>query len=201
MTKQEFITGLRTRLSDIPEKEAEEHISFYAEMIDDRMEEGLSEAEAVSAIGSVDEIASRIVSEIPHTKNAKEKLKTKGGLKAWEILLLVLGSPIWLSLLVAALAVILSVYAVLWSAVVTLWAVFGSLVGVALGGAIQGLVFAFSGNAVSGGAMIGIAVLCVGLSIFAFFGCLAVTKGLVWLTRRIALYIKDEFTKRRESDE
>ena len=41
---------------------------------------------------------------------AKEKVKGRRQLKAWEIVLLALGSPIWISLLVAGFVVILSIY-------------------------------------------------------------------------------------------
>ena len=63
MRKQEFIYQLWKKLSDLPKEEVEERLSFYAEMIDDRMEEGLSEEEAVAAIGSTDEIAGQIVDD------------------------------------------------------------------------------------------------------------------------------------------
>lgn len=196
MTKQEFIAGLRAKLSDVPEREAEERISFYSEMIDDRMEEGLSEEDAVSAVGTVEDIASQIMEDIPREKHEKEKAKPKRELGVLAILLLILGSPIWLSLAVAVLAVVISVYASLWSVIVSLWAVFGSLVGTSLGGFVTSLVFFFGGKAIPGVAMLGVAVLCVGLSIFAFFGSLAATKGLVWLTRKTALWIKGLFVKK-----
>jgi len=39
MNKKEFADKLRARLSWLPPKEIEDRISFYMEMIDDRMEE------------------------------------------------------------------------------------------------------------------------------------------------------------------
>lgn len=59
MNKQEFLKELRGRLAGLPEEDIDERLTFYGEMIEDRMEEGLSEAEAVSAIGSVDEIVTQ----------------------------------------------------------------------------------------------------------------------------------------------
>lgn len=198
MSKQEFIDKLRAKLSGLPKQELEERLNFYSEMIDDRMEEGHSEEEAVSEIGSVDEIAAQIVADIPLVKIAKEKIKPKRRLKAWEIMLLVLGSPIWLSLLIAAFAVILSLYASLWSVIISLWAVFGSLVCCALGGIVAGIVFVLSGNDLTGIAMFGAGFLCAGLSIFLFFGCKAATKGTLLLTKKIALGIKNYFVKKDE---
>ncbi len=198
MSKQEFIDKLRAKLSGLPKQELEERLNFYSEMIDDRMEEGHSEKEAVSEIGSVDEIAAQIVADIPLVKIAKEKIKPKRRLKAWEIMLLVLGSPIWLSLLIAAFAVILSLYASLWSVIISLWAVFGSLVCCAFGGIVAGIVFVLSGNGLTGIAMFGAGFLCAGLSIFLFFGCKTATKGTLLLTKKIALGIKNYFVKKDE---
>ena len=199
MTKLKFILSLNDRLSGLPRDEVEERLNFYSEMIEDRMEEGLSEEEAVAAVGSVDEIAKEIVAEIPLTKIAKEKIKPRRKLRAWEIVLLVLGAPIWASLLVAAISVIVSVYAVIWAVIVSLWAVFGALVGCSAGGVLGGTVLAIGGSALSGIAMIGASAVCAGLAIFLFFGCSFVTGGTLWLTKKIILSIKNCFIKKEEA--
>ncbi len=190
MNKQEFLAALRARLSGLPKEDVEERLHFFGEMIDDRMEEGIAEEAAVSEIGSVDEIATQIVADIPLGKIAREKIKPKRRMRAWEIVLLVLGSPIWLSLAVAAFAVFLALYAVLWSLVAVLWAVFASFAVGALGGVLAGSGFAVLGHVSSGIALIGVSLACGGVSIFLFFGCGAATKGTLLLTRRIALGIK-----------
>ena len=61
MTRKEFLTELDRRLSTLPRQEAEEHINYYAEMLADRMEEGMTEEEAVRSMESIDVIASRIL--------------------------------------------------------------------------------------------------------------------------------------------
>ena len=111
MTKIEFESALRARLAELPKSEIDERIGFYIEIIDDRIEEGLSEEEAVAAIGSVEDIAVEIAADIPFVKIAKEKIRKRGKLRAWEIVLLAVGSPIWLSLAIAAFAVIISLKA------------------------------------------------------------------------------------------
>ena len=199
MSKQEFLMRLCKGLSELPQNEIEERLTFYSEMIDDRMEEGLSEEEAISAIGSIDEIITQAVTETPLTKIAMERIKPKRRLSAGEVVLLVLGSPIWLSLLIAAFAVILSVYAALCSVIISLWAVFGSLIGCAFGGIVAGIGFAFGGNALTGMAMIGAGVVCVGLSIFMFYGCKMTTKGILILTKKVIIWIKNCFMKKEEA--
>ena len=196
MNKQEFLARLRNGLCGLPQEDIEERVTFYSEMIDDCMEEGFSEAEAVEQIGPVDAIISQIVAEVPLTKLVKEKITPKKKLGVWEIILLVLGSPIWLSLLIAAFAVAVSVYAVLWSVIVSLWAVFASLIGCSLGGIAAGIGFAFGGNGLIGIAMMGAGMVCAGLSVFTFFGCKAATKGILLTTKKFALWIKNRFVKK-----
>ena len=198
MNKQDFIDQLREKLSGFPVRDVGERLEFYSEMIDDRIEEGLSEFEAIAAIGTVDEIASQIVAESPLAKIVKEKIKPKRSLRTWEILLLALGSPIWLSLLIAAFAVLLSLYAVLWSLIITAWAIFGALAGTAIGAMVGGMVIIIFTNTWSGLALLAVSLVCAGLSIFAFFGCLAATRGSVLLTKRIAIGIKRSFTRKEK---
>lgn len=112
----------------MPENDIEERLIFYSEMIEDRIEEGFSEEEeSVAAAGFVDEIIAQTIADIPLSKIAGERIRTKRQLKSWEIALLALGSPIWLSLGIAAAAVFFAVYVSAWSVIASLWAVFGSL--------------------------------------------------------------------------
>lgn len=194
--KQELFVQLRKRLSGLPQQEVEDRLTFYSEMIDDRMEEGLSEAEAVAAAGSVDRIVSQVVSEIPLAKIAKERIQPKRQLKTWEILLLVLGFPIWFPLVVSLISVIFSLYVSLWSVIVSLWAVFGSLVACACGILIGGIVFICCGNTPNGLAMIAGGSICAGLSIFLFYGCKSATTGISLLTKKAAIWIKNRFVKK-----
>ena len=196
MRKNEFIIELRRGLSGLPAEDIEERVSFYTEMIDDRIEEGLTEEEAVAAIGSVDDIIAQTVSDIPLSRIAKERIKSKRKPGAWEIVLLAVGSPIWLSLIVVALAVILSLYVILWSVIVTLWAVFGALCATSFGGVVAGIILSVVGHVPSGIALIGMGVLLAGLSIFSFFGCRAATKGILILSKKIILLIKSCFIKK-----
>ena len=190
MTKHEFITQLRDRLSELPEREVEERLSFYVEMIDDRIEDGRTEQEAVADLGSLDEVVAQIVADIPLLQIAKKRIKPTRRLKAWEIVLLAVGSPVWASLLIAALAVLIALYASFWAIIVSLWAAFGSLASCALGGVISGLALSVGANLPAGMALIGAGIVCAGLSILLFFGCKAATKGLVVLASKTVLAVK-----------
>lgn len=199
MNKQEFLVQLHSGLSGLPQDDVEERLTFYGEAIEDRIEEGLSEEEAVAAVGSVQEITAQVIAEIPLTKIARKRMQLKRQLKAWEIVLLALGSPIWLSLGIAAVAVVFSLYISLWSVVVALWAAFGALVGCSLGGVAAGGVFAFNGNTPSGIAMLAAGFVCAGLSVYVFYGCREATKGILLLTKKLAAWIKNCFIKKEEA--
>ena len=199
MTKQEFLMELRTSLSGLPQKDIEERLTFYSEMIEDRIEDGLSEEQAVLAVGTAKEIVAQTVAEIPLAKIAKERIKSNRRFKAWEIVLLAFGSPIWLSLGIALVAVILSVYVSLWSVIISLWAAFVSLVASSFGGVMAGILFSIKDNLLTGIAVCGASIVCLGFSIFMFYGCKAASKGILILTKKIAILIKNCFIKKEEA--
>ena len=199
MNKLEFALALSEKLSLLPEEEIDERVQFCVEMISDCMEEGVSEDEAVAAVGTVEDVAAQIIADIPFAKLIKERVKPKRRLKAWEIILLVLGSPVWLSLLISAFAVIFSVYVSLWAVIVSLWGVFVSLAAVALGCLAGSIVFVCNGDALSGLALLAGGLVCCGLSIFLFYGCAAATKGLVKLAAKTAGRIKKALARKEEA--
>ena len=190
MTKQKFIFQLRKKLCGLPRADIEERINFYSEMIDDRIEEGFTEAEAVAKIAEANNLSLATDIGRPY---GKEYTKPPRRFGAVGILLLVLGSPIWLSLGVAAFAVIISLYAVLWSLLVALFAVCISLAAVAVCGIVVGIWFALGENAPSGIALIGASAVCAGLAILCFFGCRAALKGIWQITKSPVLAIKNRF--------
>ena len=162
MTKYEYLEELQKGLSDLPKREVGERINFYGEMIDDRMEEGLSEEEAVLAVGTVEEIVLQISEEIKEAKLSK-KSASKRRLRPWEIVLLVLGSPLWLALSIVAFGVGIALYAVLWSLNLCIWVL-----------ELPFLAFEY-------------------LSKGLFPACMASTKGCWWLTKKGCAFVKGLF--------
>lgn len=186
MTKLQFLFALHEKLTGLPKAEVEERLNFYCEMIEDRMEEGLTEEEAVCAVGSAEEIAAQIAQAIQPAKAPKTQVKDKRKWKTWEIVLLILGSPLWASLLIAAAAVIFALYISLWAVIISLWAVFAALAASGFGCVAAGIGVIVSGNTASGLAMLGAGLVCAGLSVFAFPGCKAASRGTVLLTKKLA---------------
>ena len=53
MTRAQFLNELYRRLGSMSKEQAEQHLTYYAEMLMDRMEEGMSEAMAMNLQGSL----------------------------------------------------------------------------------------------------------------------------------------------------
>lgn len=64
MTKSEFILSLTEALSQLPGSERGRILEYYEEMIDDRIESGMNEEEAVAAMGSIDDILKETAPEV-----------------------------------------------------------------------------------------------------------------------------------------
>ena len=209
MNKQEFITKLKSMLTDLPENEIKERIDFYSEMIDDRIEDGLTEEEAVKDIGTVEEVAKQIINEIPLFKIIKHKLKksknktknqtptTKRNRSWWEITLIAVGSPIWFSLLISFFAVIFSLYISLWAVIISLFAVDLSLLlsGLAI---ILGVLFIFTESLSVGLLIIAGGIMCIGLSILFFYVCKYTAKFGIFITKKIPRLIKGLFIRKEQ---
>ena len=146
MTRNEFFSELAERLYGVPDKDREASLEYYGEMINDRIEEGMTEEEAVAALGSPEEIATQILRELSLPKLVQARVKPRRALRVWEIVLLILGAPLWRPLLLAAAAVILAVYVVLWSLVIALAAVDLSVAAVSLVGFTGAVAFFVEGG-------------------------------------------------------
>lgn len=196
MNKAEFLSLLSDKLAALPKTEIDKSVAYFSESIDDRVEDGMSEDEAVACLNSIDEIVEKIMYDMPLPVLMKSRMKSKGPLTTMNIVLLILGSPVWFSLLIAGFAVFLSIYISVWAVIVSLYAVVLSF---AVSG-IAAIVFCphfFASGVQTGIFIIGSALLCIGLGIFLFFPVTALSKRLIrftaWFLKKVkALFIKKE---------
>ena len=65
MNKKDFLDALRRELRNLPEAEIEKSVSYYSEIIDDTVENGLTEEQAVTALGPMDKIVGQIMLDAP----------------------------------------------------------------------------------------------------------------------------------------
>lgn len=184
MRKQEFLDKLKASLWAMPEADKQRSLDYYTEMIDDRMEDGLSEEEAVAAVGDLDEIVRQILTESPRspaTIKKEQNKQQKRGLETWMIVLLVLGSPLSIPLVASAVSVVFSIYVSLWSVVIVLYAA-AVAVGTAAIGCVVGSFFMIGRTATIVVAW-GAAFLCAGLAIMLFLLGNLAAKGMIELTK------------------
>lgn len=191
MNKQEYLNALKQALLGLGEEEIKKSIDFYAEIIDDAVENGETEADAVARLGSVAETAQKIINETPLAKLVRENVKRRKWSTA-EIVLLILGSPVWLPVLIAIIAAAFSLYCVLWAVSVSLFAVFGSmaLTGVVLAAAAP---FIALENVPKAMVSFGAGLAAIGSSVFVFWVSAAFSKQILRLTTRLIKRAKEKF--------
>lgn len=180
MTKTEFLEQVRCGIEGLPPDDVQRWLEYYAEMLEDRIEEGMSEEEAVAALGEPAWVARQILSQTPLTRLIKNKVKPKRRLRVWEIILIALGSPIWLSVGLALVAVFLSVYAALWSAVVSIWAAELAIAVAAPACVLEFGLQLWGGGVAQAFLFLGAGLVLAGLCRFGFSLCKLLT---VWLWR------------------
>ena len=200
MNRESFLAELGQRLAGLPREELEERLEFYGEMLDDRLEDGLTEEEAVESLGTPEEVAAQVLADIPMSTLIREKVRPKRRMKAWEIVLLILGSPVWFSLLAAGLAVGFSLYAVLWVIVFSLWVVALSLGASALGCLIGAGFYLFRGRPGEAGFFFGGCLVCAGLTLLWIALSSVLTKGAVKLSKSIWPGIKARLTRKEKAE-
>lgn len=199
MNKQEFFEKISSKLEGLPEEDIKKSLDYYNEMIEDRIEEGLSEEEAVEAMGSPEEIAEQILMDTSLPKLVKAKVKPKRPLAVWEIVLIVLGFPVWFPLLAAFGVVLLSVYIVIWSVILVLFSVDLALAVSGVSTIIGSIAMIFCSSIQQGLYYFGFGLLMCGLAVMLFFGSIYTTKKIIVLSKLIIKGIKSCFIRRSEA--
>lgn len=211
MTKNEFLRELSKKLSNLKKDEREKSLSYYNEFIDDSIESGLNEEDTIATM-DVASIAKGILGEASVNGTPKQKRKS------FLTVLIILGSPLWLTLLVAfasiALALCISVFAVilavaitifalyisLWAVIISLFAVVLSLVLGGIGGIVGFFVFIFYNTPIAF-LNLGAGFACIALGMLSYLGVLQLTKwfirGTVYVWRNMVNAISNTMIKRR----
>ena len=194
MKKKEFLNELKERLSGLPYDELMSRLSFYEESINDRMDEGKSEEEAIKELGTIDEIVNQVASETSLVTLVKARKTRK--LTGLEILFLVLGFPLWFPLFMVLLVLCLVVCLLFWIiGFVPLIAAVGSI-GF---GAYSFISFFMSiGAGSTNVAMIGFALAGIGLGLVLIPAVHYSFIGTMKLNKLIFIGIKKLFIRRRK---
>ena len=191
MKKEEFLKELRKKLNGLPKADIEDHVSFYSEMIDDRVDDGKTEDEAIREIGDVDDVVKQILAETPLSRIVKERMRPKRSLRAWEVIFLILGFPLWFPLFLVVLLLFFLALGIIWLLALIMYVVFGSLVFTSIAGFI-----AFFASMVDGPANLiplGMALASIGGAIIMFFVAIIFTKIAAKATKGFLRWVKSWF--------
>lgn len=173
MTRDEFLNRLGELLACLPADQVKETQEFYAEAIADRMEDGMTEAEAVAAMGTA---------------------------LLWA--LAIVGSPVWIPLLLAFVAVAAAVYICIWVLALCVW-----IVAAAFGGAgLVGLLFAVDGIIIGHVpyvlASMGMGFASIGVALLTGAGAWTASRQIarlsaLWAKKAVSPFWKDRGNKSR----
>ena len=196
MNKQEYLAQLRAALACLPEGEIEESVAFYTEMIDDRVADGLTEEEATAQLDDPKAAARAIIADLPVVPRTVVRTKQRNRALYWT--LVILGSPLWLTLLLAAGMLVLAGLLTIWCLILGLWLLAaGLLAGGPLG--IGMCLWALAvGQPAYGVFELGSGLLCFGLGLFCLHGAVAASKTLMQVSRQWIAKAKAPFVKVKE---
>lgn len=192
MNKIDFIEILADELTyKVKPSEIHRLINYYEEMIDDYMEEGLSEEEAVERLGDPVKLAreaagiQEIEIEVPRRFNPLV------------IFLLIIGFPLWGSLGFAGLMILLSFYIVLWCVPFTS-GMFG--LGMLLGGILCVVLtpFTITGPFFYLLTQLGIGAVLFGIGLISLVFTWSISGFFLKVTRNLTIWCKNLIFKPRK---
>lgn len=199
MTRNEWIAELRGLLErrGVPASEVADALEYYAEAIDDRVEQGFSEQQALKEIGSPAQACDAVAETVPVAKRAVAAATATRERKALVGVLLLVGAVFWVPLAFGLLGAAAGVYATIWAAVLVVWAGIGSLLACGLGavplacysascGALaEGL---FSGSGLLALGALGVALIPLGIiaSVLLFKASVLFVRWVVHFFLRVA---------------
>ena len=189
MNRAKFLRSLKRALRAYPRDSVQKTLDYYDEMISDRMEDGLSEAQAIAALGSIEDI----VQSLPQTEGTEPKPASQRK-RGWNTALLVLGFPLWLPLLIAFFAVLLAGVVVLLAAMPCLFVAVLALAAAVLWAGAAGLYQLFNLNWAQALCLFGGALSCAGLSCLLYTPVMRLERALGRLVLRILAWVRHIFT-------
>ena len=197
MKKNELLMELRRLTSHLPQEEADRFTQYYSEIISDAMEDGMSEEEAVASVGTIEEISAYIkennnIQTDLNSKNVgtvENTVNKKKDLPVWAIVLIIIGFPIWFSMLCTAF----SMYMTGWAVIIAL---FAAVLALFVSGIILIPVAVMMQDFALLMVMLGTGIFCIGLSMMGFVGMVKLSqlyvKATIFLANSIAGIFKGD---------
>jgi len=187
MNKYQFLSAVREGLDGMSSREIDESLAYYREMIEDRVEEGLSEEDAVKALGPVEKVIADIKNGTDGSESREkvtpvlnsEAEKEENGECTIIDAAKTIGRVFWIITEVFAWIVLVSVM------------ITGISVGVAaVGSLLGGIVYIFTDGFAGGMLLIGGGIACAGIGIITVAGIAAAMRGMNKLSGLIMGFLR-----------
>lgn len=183
MNRNQFIDKLAKKLSNLSEQELKQTIDYYYEIISDKINDGMTEDEAIDSLGSIDEIASSILSDNFILKNDKASNKNKKE-NNWKGITIGATAIIWIPILIVLIGAAIGIYVSLWAIVISFGATslatgIGTLV------SILGIIDICTGAVGSGLTWISMGIGSLGLCFIFYTITIYSGKFMIYITKKI----------------
>lgn len=201
MNKKVFLEELRNWMEEFSMEQIERTLSYYEEIISDKMEEGMTEEEVVRSLGSPEEIVKEMLLELPIPTLLEERLKPKKGLAFWQMGLMAVGGVIVFPILFSLLMAAFSVYFAIWMVVAALYLTVAAIGVSGMAALVGATVMTFRGEVLQGIFGLGAFFVLAGLTILISLGMRTVTGKFAGLSMKYVRMIKRKILGRRRSYE
>ncbi|OJG25928.1 hypothetical protein RU98_GL000805 [Enterococcus caccae] len=178
---------LEEGLTRLNESERGQFVLYYDELIEDYLEDGASEEEAVNTLGKPSKIASKILEEAFEERHFQKKK-----LSPLMVVLLIIGFPLWGSILLAAILLILSVYIIIWCLPFTtgMFAVLGLAASLF---SVCASFFALQDGVYIAVTQMGISIFILGLALLSGLATMNMTNHFIKASKRFSSKIRNLF--------
>ncbi len=194
MNKNKFLAELSRKLRRLPKEDYDDAMKYYTEFF---LDAGIDEnQDVVPMVGTVDEVASRILEEC--SEKQMIKAEQEGGAKnnsraVWYVILGIFAAPI-------AFPIAIALVSVMFALVVTIVAVVGSLLLAGASVAVSGFVVIFAAfwaeTFAQGILIVGIGLVCLSLGTMMCIGFFklgaVIIKGIIKLFKNIGKKSKEQ---------
>lgn len=212
MKKEEFLKELESLLVGISEEERADAIAFYRSYFEDAGEE--NEPSILAELESPQKVAESILKDLGgesktddtattgYYNTVQEQMPPKKD-DTWKtvliIILAILSSPIWLTILAVLVCVLFAIICVVFGVVVAAVAVMGSLIITGFVLSVIGIALIPGGSVAAGIGLLGGGCLVLALGILALLLCILVCGAfLPWAVKGIIRLCRMPFDKRKE---
>lgn len=191
MNKVEFLKELEFNLLKMNVSDKNKFITYYDEMISDYIENGMMEEEAVKKIGTPVSIAKELMEDYD---SVKLNLPSTGS-RAINIILTIIGFPLWGSVLLSVILLVFSIYVLFWCVPFCTGAGCIGLSASAIIGII-GSPFVMSHSFSIGMLQLGAGIASIGISILLGIVTIDLTKKFIIITKKFNVKLVALFKKK-----